>query len=119
MRPGHWLMAANLGSLAGFCKRNALHQLGGLEEESARLSPPSSSTAAEINNTRLGWVRVTNALVANSDLVGLDGDTDRLLFSALRAAERTADGRGRRTPDAPPAPAPAVKPASAASAQTE
>ena len=29
-------------------------QLGDLEEERARLSPPSSSTAAEINNARLG-----------------------------------------------------------------
>ena len=91
-------------------------QLGDLEEERARLSPPSSSTAAEINNARLGWVRVVNALVANADLVGLDGDTDRLLFSALRAAERTADGRGKKSPDAPPAPSPAAKSAPAASA---
>jgi len=91
-------------------------QLGDLEEERARLSPPSSSTAAEINNARLGWVRVVNALVANADLVGLDGDTDRLLFSALRAAERTADGRGKKSPDAPPAPSPAAKSTPAASA---
>jgi len=44
-------------------------------------------------------------------LVGLDGGTDRLLFSAQGAAERTADGRGRKSPDAPPTPlaAPAAK----------
>jgi hypothetical protein len=64
-------------------------QLGDLEEERARLSQPSSSSAAEINNARLGWVRVANALVANAELAGLDDDTDRLLFSALRAAEHT------------------------------
>jgi hypothetical protein len=84
-------------------------QLGDLEEERARLSPPSSSTAAEINNARLGWVRVVNALLANAELEGVDGDTDRLLFSALRAAEKTADSRRRKSPEAPPAPAPVVK----------
>ena len=83
-------------------------QLGDLEEERARLSQPSSSTAVEVNNARIGWVRVANALVANAELVGLDDDTDRLLFSALRAAEHTADSRGRKTPAAPPAPSPAA-----------
>ena len=86
-------------------------QLGELEEERARLSQPLSSSAAEINNARLGWVRVANALVANAELAGLDDDTDRLLFSALRAAEHTADNRGRKTPAAPPAPSPAARPA--------
>jgi hypothetical protein len=41
-------------------------QLGDLEEDRAPLSPPSASTAAEIDKARLGWVRVTNALVANA-----------------------------------------------------
>jgi hypothetical protein len=54
---------------------------------------------------------VANALLANAELVGLDDDTDRLLFSALRAAEHTADSRGRKTPAAPPAPSPAARPA--------
>ena len=42
---------------------------------------------------------MANALVANAELAGLDDDTDRLLFSALRAAEHTA------------APSPAARPA--------
>lgn len=82
-------------------------QLVDPEEELAYLSPRLSSTTAEINNARLGLVRVTNALVANAELVGLDGDTDRLLFSALRAAEKTANGHGRKSSPTPPAPAPA------------
>jgi hypothetical protein len=55
-------------------------QLGDLEEERARLSQPSSSGAAEVNNARIGWVRVANALLANAELVGLDDDTDRPTF---------------------------------------
>jgi len=79
-------------------------KLGTLEEERARLSAPSATTAAQINAARLGWVRVTNALVANAELAQLDADADRTLFSALRAAERTADGRKRPRRDPNPAP---------------
>jgi len=69
--------------------------LGDLEDERARLSPPPRSSA-DINNARIGWVRIVNALVANAEIAGLNSATDRLLFSAQRAAEQTADSRGRR-----------------------
>jgi hypothetical protein len=83
----------------------AAKELGDLEEERARLAAPAASNAAQINDARIGWVRVANALVANAELAGIDPDTDRTLFSALRAAERTADGRRRPHPE-PPAPVP-------------
>jgi hypothetical protein len=82
-------------------------QLGDLEEQRAQLMP-TPSAQADINTARLAWIRVMNALVANAELAGLDADTDRLLFAALRAAEKTADARGRSK--AHPAPAP-VNPA--------
>lgn len=87
-------------------------QLGGLEDERARLSP-RPSTAAEINEARLAWIRIMNALVANAELANLDADTDRLLFSPLRAAEQIADarGRGKATSEPASAPAPAPPPA--------
>jgi len=82
-------------------------QLGALEEQRARLSAPAATTAAQVSAARMTWVRVANALVANSELVGLDNDSDRKLFAALRAAERTADTR--RKPSAePPPPAPSA-----------
>jgi hypothetical protein len=80
-------------------------QLGDLEEQRARLLPTPSGQA-DINAARLAWVRVMNALVANAELASLDADTDRLLFGALRAAEKTADARGRSKASTAPAPAP-------------
>jgi hypothetical protein len=90
----------------------AARQLGELEEQRARLVPAPSSQA-DINAARLAWVRVMNALVANAELAGIDADTDRLLFSALRAAEKTADARGRAKASSAPAPAPAPAPVAA------
>jgi hypothetical protein len=81
-------------------------KLGELEEERARLAAPAASSAAQINAARIGWVRVTNALIANAELSDVDADVERTLFSALRAAERTADGRKRSRPEPPPPPAP-------------
>lgn len=72
-------------------------QLGELEDERARLSPRPSSSA-EINEARLAWVRIANALVANAELAGIDSTTDHLLFAPLRSAEKTADARGKTKP---------------------
>ena len=86
--------------------------LGALEDERARLSPAPSSSG-EINEARLAWVRIMNAMVANAELAKLDADTDRLLFAPLRAAEQIADARGRGksapAPVTPPATDPAEK----------
>jgi len=83
-------------------------ELGSVEEQRARLSAPAETTAAHLNTARMAWVRVVNALLANADLVELDHESDRLLFAALRAAERTADGRRKafavRVPPAGPTP---------------
>ena len=85
-------------------------RLGELEAARARIVPPATSSAAETNAARLGWVRVANAFVGNAELVGLDPEADRLIFGALREAERAADARAGRptTPPAGPGPAPAA-----------
>jgi hypothetical protein len=77
-------------------------QIGQLEDERARLSPPPTASSA-INEARLAWVRIANALLANAELAGIDAATDHLLFAPLRAAEKTADSRGRGKPAAAPA----------------
>jgi len=81
-------------------------QPGTLEDERARLNP-TPSTSAEINDARLGWVRIMNALVANAELANLDADSDRLVFGPLRAAEQSADAQGRTKNGPAPVPAPA------------
>jgi len=73
----------------------AAQKLGELEEERARLTAPSASSASQLNDARLAWIRVTNALIANAGLEDIDSNADRILFSALRAASRTADARKR------------------------
>jgi hypothetical protein len=70
-------------------------QIGQLEDERARLSPPPTPSA-DITAARLAWIRIVNALQANAELAGIDAATDHLLFAPLRAAEKTADARGRR-----------------------
>ncbi len=86
----------------------AARELGELEDQRARLSP-APSTTAEITAARTTWIRVVNALVANAELAGLEAETDRLLFSALRAAEKTAQARGRGKANPAPAPAPVAE----------
>lgn len=78
-------------------------ELGAMEDERARLSPPAV-TPAQAASARYTWVRVMNALIANAELAGLDEQTDRLLFASLRAAEQTANTRVRRqqVPVVPP-----------------
>ncbi len=70
-------------------------QIGQLEDERARLSP-APSPASEINRARLGWIRITNALLANAELAGIDSATEHLLFAPLRAAEAAAESRGKK-----------------------
>jgi len=79
-------------------------ELGAAEDERARLEPRPSA-AAELNNARLAWIRIMNALVANAELAGLDEATDRLLFGPLRAAEKSADRGKGKTPAATDTPA--------------
>ena len=79
---------------------DSAQKLGAMEEERARLAAPAA-TAAEVNAARLAWIRVVNALVANAELAEVDEATDHLLFSALRAAARTADSRRRAHREAP------------------
>jgi len=88
----------------------AAKQLGDLEEQKARMAEVPPTMAGEVQAARIAWVRIVNLFVANAEAAGLEPDTDKLLFSALRAAERAAEGRIRR-PSPAPAPAPAVTPA--------
>lgn len=91
----------------------AAAQLGAREDERARLAPPVRTSSLQANGARLAWVRVVNALVANAELAEIDDASKHLLFSALRIAERTADGRARRTPpqQTVPTPTPTPRPA--------
>jgi len=77
-------------------------EIGRLEDERARLSPPPKPSA-EITAARLAWIRIVNALQANAELAGIDATTDHLLFAPLRAAEKTANARARRAPVPAPA----------------
>ncbi len=72
--------------------------LGELEEERVQLDGPGKSATGAINAVRLRWIQVVNALVALAKLAGLSEEEDRVLFAALRDAERKSDerrGRGR------------------------
>jgi hypothetical protein len=70
-------------------------ELGEVEETRVRLVGTGTGSGAEANQARLRWIRMVNAVQAVADLANLDEESDGILFSALRAAERTADNRGR------------------------
>jgi hypothetical protein len=52
-------------------------QMSQPEAERSRLNP-TPTPSAEINNARLAWVRIMNALQANAELAGIDEATDHL-----------------------------------------
>ncbi len=69
-------------------------QLGALEDEKGRLQPApgqSSTIGVAVRAARNQWIRVANALVANSEVAQLDEATDKLIF---RAAARRGEGGG-------------------------
>jgi hypothetical protein len=71
-------------------------RLGELEDERGKLAgAPSNGNGTQAVAARNQWIRAVNALVANAELAELDEETDRLLFGALRLAEKAADRRGR------------------------
>lgn len=70
------------------------NRLGELENERAQIAPPNGpSDGARLVAARNQWIRAVNALVANGELAELDATTDRLIFGALRLAEKAADRR--------------------------
>jgi hypothetical protein len=79
-------------------------QLADMEDECARLTPPTIS-AASANAARNAWIRAVNALVAMADMIGLTPEDDRVLFSAMRDAEQAIGNRNRSKPAPAPAPA--------------
>jgi hypothetical protein len=89
----------------------AAKQLGDLEEQKARLAEVPPTMAGEVQAARMAWVRAVKLFVANAEAAELDADTDNLLFSALRAAERAAEARVHTRPAPAPAPAPVPAPA--------
>lgn len=71
-------------------------KLGELENERAQIAAPGGpSDGAKLVAARNQWIRAVNALVANGELAELDAATDRLIFGALRLAEKAADRRGK------------------------
>lgn len=77
-------------------------RLGVLEDEKARLQPgpgePGPGVGAGILAARNQWVKLANALIANSEVAGLDAETDKLILGPLRAAEKAADRREAKAP---------------------
>jgi hypothetical protein len=77
-------------------------RLGALEDDKGRLQPgpgePGPGLGAAILAARNQWVRLANALTANSEVAGLDAATDKLILGPLRAAEKAADRREASAP---------------------
>lgn len=85
-------------ALGTFVQRwiEAGRQLGRLEDERAQLeATPADGSGAKVVAARNAWIRAVNALIANAELAEVDEATDRLIFGALRLAERNAERRGK------------------------
>jgi hypothetical protein len=83
----------NLGQYVQEWIKCAEH-LGDLEDERASLMKDAGpGDGTKLVNARNRWIRAVNALVANAELAELDPETDRLVFNALRLAEKMADRR--------------------------
>lgn len=78
-------------------------QLGEIEEVRVRLANTGTGSGSEIHQARMRWIRTVNAIQAVAAMSNLDEESDAILFSALRAAERTADNRGRSSATDEPA----------------
>lgn len=104
------VLRQNLGHFVeGWMKEAA--RLGELENERAAITG-TPGTGARVVAARHQWIRTMNALIANAALIELDEATDRLIFGALRLAEKTADRRGKApVEEAPAKEPPAEKPA--------
>ena len=80
-------------------------ELGKNEDARAQLAPSAGpSDGAKLVEARNLWIRTVNGVVAMGQLAGLDADADRLIFSPLRDAEKTADRRIKAPADAPGTP---------------
>ncbi len=80
-------------------------RLGELEDERASFAVSAGATSGiKMVFARNGWIRAVNALEAIAGLAELDEETDRIIFGALRLAEKAADRRARTTPEEPWAP---------------
>lgn len=81
--------------------------LGKNEDERAQLAPSAGpSDGAKLVEARNLWIRTVNGVVAMGALAGLDAEADRMIFSPLRDAEKTADRR-IKAPAEPPVTTPA------------
>jgi hypothetical protein len=88
---------------------DSARKLGALEDERAKLVPSGGAgDGTRVMTARNLWIRAVNALVANAALGEIDAEQDRLIFGALRLAEKTADRRAKSpavaetVPAAPP-----------------
>lgn len=88
-------------------------KLGDTEDErAALLTDGGPSDGAKVVLARNQWIRAVNAMLANAELAELDEDASRLIFGALRHADKMADRRKPVAGDAPEdAPAPVAIPA--------
>jgi hypothetical protein len=90
-------------------------QLGEIEEVRVRLANTGSGSGSAIHQARMRWIRTVNAIQAVAAMSDLDEESDAILFSALRAAERTADNRGRSSTTASATAEPAATASTSAS----
>lgn len=84
--------------------------LGQLEDEKAQIVG-NTGEGARVYAARNQWIRAVNAFIVTAELAQLDEKTDRLIFGALRLAEKAADRRGRAPVEEPPAEEPPAQPA--------
>lgn len=107
------VLKKNLGQFVDALLQKA-RRLGELEDERAQIvsTPAGPSDGAKLLAARNQWIRAVNALVANGELAQPPEDVDRLVFGALRLAEKAADRRVKVTAvEDAPEPAPEKTPA--------
>lgn len=76
---------------------DAGRRLGEFEEEATRIEQRlAPSTAAQVNEARLRWIRVVNALESLVDLAGLEPGERHVVLGSLVDARTTAEQRAAR-----------------------